>query len=148
MTQTRTFTEADTRDRCISVLAEQDTIFELEETFSVSLSVDSPSERVTVREGRSQTTVTILMDDDGNVGILNLVLAIISFLCIGVTVTMNYANSRINVPEGGQTMVCADLTGQLERDVVVRMETTTRAGSRAASEYNMMSYAYIYVVCA
>ena len=60
----RTFSEIDTADKCVTVETTDDSIFEEDETFTVTLSVDSPSEGVTVTEGMSQTTVTIT-DDDG-----------------------------------------------------------------------------------
>ena len=59
---------------------------------------------------------------------------------IGVRVGMREVpNNRVNIPEGGEVTVCANLTGQLERDVVVQLETTTRIGFRGASQSYMFN---------
>ncbi len=59
---TRTFTATDTTDKCIDITTSEDSIFEANEIFTVSLSVLSPTTGVTIQ--RSQTTV-IIVDDDG-----------------------------------------------------------------------------------
>lgn len=39
---------------------------------------------------------------------------------------------KVQVPEGNTSRVCADLTGQLQRDIVVRLTTTTKEGFKGA----------------
>ena len=59
---TRTFTATDTTDKCINITTSEDSIFEANKMFTVSLSVVSPTTGVTIQ--RSQTTV-VIVDDDG-----------------------------------------------------------------------------------
>ena len=52
----------------------------------------------------------------------------------GVTIQMR--EDTVQVPEGYSVTVCADLTGRLERDVVVQLATTTLEGFRGAGVYS------------
>ena len=61
---TRTFTATDTTDKCINITTNEDSFFEANEMFTVSLSVVSPTTGVTIQ--RSQTTV-VIVDDDGRI---------------------------------------------------------------------------------
>ncbi len=67
----RTFTATDTTDKCIDITTSEDSIFEANEMFTVSLSVLSPTTGVTIQ--RNQTTV-IIVDDDGIIVVLHVVL--------------------------------------------------------------------------
>ncbi len=59
---TRTFTATDATDKCIDIITSEDSFFEANEMFTVSLSVVSPTTGVTIQ--RNQTTV-VIVDDDG-----------------------------------------------------------------------------------
>ncbi len=63
---TRTFSATDTTDKCIDIIMSEDSIFEANEMFTVSLSVVSPTTGVTIQ--RSRTTV-VIVDDDGMVSL-------------------------------------------------------------------------------
>ena len=52
-------------------------------------------------------------------------------------VTIQKKEVIVQVPEGNIVItVCADLTGQLERDIVVQLATTTLEGFKGAGVYS------------
>ena len=58
-------------------------------------------------------------------------------ICAGVTIQMRESSHQ--VPEGDTLTVCADLTGELERDIVVKLATTTKEGFKGAGVYTYSS---------
>ncbi|XP_064396201.1 uncharacterized protein LOC135343155 [Halichondria panicea] len=119
---TRTFTATDTTDfKCIDITTSEDNIFEANEMFTVSLSVVSPTTGVTVIEGRSQTTVIIVDDDE--------VMAEIT--------TSGVTNSEgdILVTEGQSVQVCVAISGATisDREAVVRVATSELDDIKAAT---------------
>ncbi|XP_064396216.1 uncharacterized protein LOC135343165 isoform X2 [Halichondria panicea] len=119
---TRVFTATDTTDfKCIDITTSEDNIFEGNEMFTVSLSVVSPTTGVTVIEGRSQTTVIIVDDDE--------VMAEIT--TSGVT----SSEGDILVTEGQSVQVCVAISGATisEREVVVHVATSELDDIKAAT---------------
>ncbi|XP_064396279.1 uncharacterized protein LOC135343205 isoform X2 [Halichondria panicea] len=99
-----TFTASDssTNQECLVVIATSDDIFEDDETFTVTLHPDLPS-GVTI-SGGSSTTVTIPANG-------------------GVIIQMTEIQKQVT--EGGIVTVCASLTGQLGRNIEVRLATSS-----------------------
>ena len=131
----RTFSGTDTTDECINISTTEDTILEDDETFTVTLSVDSPqSERVIVMSGGSRTTVTIL-DNTGRITI-EAIHALVHYTitpCLAVTVQMR--DGQLAIAEGGTVSVCAEINGVLERNVIVSMETSQTGSAEATGEF-------------
>ena len=63
-----------------------------------------------------------------------------SMLCLGVTVQMRYGQQ--DIIEGGTTLVCASLTGVVERNVIVRLETSQTGSAEATGEYTIFTEQY------
>ncbi|XP_064407623.1 mucin-3A-like isoform X2 [Halichondria panicea] len=100
-----TFTASDlsTTQKCSVVSATSDLIFEDDETFTVTLNPNSLPSGVTI-SGESSTTVTIPANG-------------------GVIIQMMEIQKQVT--EGGVVTVCASLTGQLGRNVEVRLATSS-----------------------
>ncbi len=85
------FSATDTTDKCINITTNEDSFFEANEMFTVSLSVISPTTGVTIQ--RSQTTV-VIVDDDGIIVVLHVVLM---SACMYIHITVNEISKKLSL---------------------------------------------------